>query len=62
MASPDFHRRQAEILTRLSKSSGDHNTRAELLRLAAEHSEWARRGEGQLNRTAKPKAKKHEAA
>ena len=62
MASPEFHRRQAEILTRLSKSSRDRNTRAELLRLAAEHSEWARRGETLVSRSRRPKPRKHEAA
>jgi hypothetical protein len=62
MASPDFHRRQAEMLTRISRASDDPKTRAELLRLAAEHSEWARQGEHLVDRSTKPKPKKHEAA
>ena len=62
MASPEFHRRQAEIFTRLAKSSHDPHTRDELLRLAAEHSEWARRGDSVPSRNTPPKSKNQEVA
>ena len=62
MASPHYHRRQAELLTRLSKSMRDPDAAAELLRLAAEHSAWARRGESLPSRNSKPRPKKHQAA
>jgi hypothetical protein len=62
MANPDYHRRQAELLTRLSKSMQDPDAAAELLRLAAEHSAWARRGENLVRGNSKPRPKKHQAA
>jgi hypothetical protein len=40
----------------------DPDAAAELLRLAAEHSAWARRGESPLSRNSKPKPKKPHAA
>jgi hypothetical protein len=62
MASADFHRRQAETLTELAKTTRNRNTRDELLRLAADHWEWARRGEELLSRSKQAKPKNHEAA
>src|SRR6266545_2410357 len=65
MANPDYHRRQADMLTRLSKTARDPDTAAELLRLAAEHSAWARQGESppsKQSQTRPPKPTKHTAA
>jgi len=65
MANPDYHRRQADMLTRLSKTARDPDTAAELLRLAAEHSAWAHQGESLLSKqsqTRSPKPRKHTAA
>jgi hypothetical protein len=54
MANPEYHRRQAQILTSLSASARDPEIATELLRLAAEHSAWARRGENLVYRDGKP--------
>jgi hypothetical protein len=64
MASPEYHRRQAQLFSRLSKVASDPETAAELERLAAEHSAWARRGENMDNRNSKPpnKQKGHNVA
>jgi hypothetical protein len=65
MANPDYHRRQADTLAGLSKTARDPDTAAELLRLAAEHSAWARQGESLSSRqseTRPPKLRKHTAA
>jgi hypothetical protein len=62
MASPDFHRRQAETLAELAKTTRDRHTRAEFLRLAAEHWEWARRRDNLLSRNSKRKPKTQEVA
>jgi hypothetical protein len=61
MASPGFHRRQAETLAELAKTTRDRHTRAELLRLAAEHWEWARLRDS-LSRNSKRKPKTQEVA
>jgi hypothetical protein len=37
MATADYHRRQADVLTRLAHSTRDPETAASLMRLAAEH-------------------------
>ena len=60
MASPDYHRRQAEMLTQISKATRDPGMAAELFRLAEEHSAWARQGEGLISRNSKsrPRAKR----
>jgi hypothetical protein len=62
MASPNFHRRQAEVLTELAKTTRNRDTRDELLRLAAEHWEWARRRDSLLGRNSKRKPKTQEVA
>jgi hypothetical protein len=45
MASPEYHRRQAQLFSSLAKVASDPDTAAELERLAAAHHDWARRGE-----------------
>jgi hypothetical protein len=45
MASPEYHRRQAQLFSDLAKVANDPDTATELERLAAQHDEWARRGE-----------------
>ena len=45
MATPEYHRRQADLFSRLAKVAKDPDTAAELERLAAEHLTWAHRGE-----------------
>jgi hypothetical protein len=64
MASPEYHRRQAQLFSRLSKVASDPDTAAELERLAVEHSAWARRGENVGSPNSKPpnKQKGHNAA
>ena len=62
MASPSFHRRQAETLTELAKTTRNRDTRDELLRLAAEHWEWARQGDSLLSANSKRKAKTQKVA
>jgi len=61
MASSDYHRRQADFLNRLAESARDPDTAAELLRLASEHSAWAR-GPSQQNSKPKARPKRHKAA
>jgi hypothetical protein len=43
MANPEYHRRLAELFTRLSEIASDANIAVEMKRLAAEHSAWAGR-------------------
>ncbi|PWT83944.1 MAG: hypothetical protein C5B58_05625 [Acidobacteria bacterium] len=57
MASPNFHRRQAEILTELAKTIRNRDTRDELLRLAADHWQWARQGDQPTQQEFKAKIK-----
>jgi hypothetical protein len=57
MANPEYHRRQAELFSRLAKVAKDPNTAAELERLAADHSAWAHRGESAGSRINKPTRK-----
>jgi hypothetical protein len=45
MATPEYHRRQADLFSRLAKVAKDADTAAELERLAADHLAWAQRGE-----------------
>jgi hypothetical protein len=64
MANPEYHRRLAELFTRLSEIASDANIALEMKRLAAEHSAWARRGESVVNGRNKPalQARRHNAA
>jgi hypothetical protein len=57
MANPEYHRRQAELFSRLARVAKDPDTAAELERLAANHSAWANRGEHAGARTNKPPRK-----
>ena len=54
MANPEYHRRQAELFSRLAKVAKHPDTAAELERLAADHSAWAHRGESVGKRIVKP--------
>ena len=54
MASPEYHRRQAQLFSSLAKVASDADTATELERLAAEHYDWARRGEILENPNSRP--------
>jgi hypothetical protein len=64
MATPEYHRRQAQLFSNLAKVANDHDTATELERLAAQHDDWARRGEiiGNPNSRRANKKKGHNAA
>lgn len=64
MASPEYHRRQAQLFSCRSKVASDPETATELERLAAEHSGWARRGEslGKWDSKADQQGKEHKTA
>jgi hypothetical protein len=61
MANPEYHRRQAELFIRLSEVATDAGMAAEMERLAAEHSAWARWGESGAKGSDRPARQSKEA-